>query len=159
MYFMAWIAGLALLTVLFSGIAERKVNPNQSPNARVANGVTEVVLKQNRKGHYVTTGTINGQEVVFLLDTGATDVSVPAHIAEKVNMSKGRPINVMTANGMITAYQSWIAEIGIDELLITDVDANINPAVKDDFILLGMSALKRLEFTQRGDTLTLRSYQ
>ena len=158
MYFAAWILGVALLTMLFSGVAERKINPNMSPDARMINGATEVVLKQNSQGHYVTTGTINGKTVTFLLDTGATDVSVPEHIAAEVDMRKGRPIQVMTANGVITAYQSWIAEVGIDDLLIQDVDANINPAVKDDFILLGMSALKKLEFTQRGDTLTLKSY-
>ncbi|MEL0036923.1 MAG: retropepsin-like aspartic protease, partial [Gammaproteobacteria bacterium] len=88
----------------------------------------------------------------------ATDVAVPAHIAANVDMRRGRPIQVMTANGITTAYQSWIAEVGIDELIIQDVDANINPAMTDDFILLGMSALKQLEFTQRGDTLTLKSY-
>ncbi len=158
MYFMAWIVGIALMTMLFSGVVERKVNPNYKPEARMINGATEVVLKQNRQGHYVTTGTINGKTVTFLLDTGATDVSVPEHIAEATDMRKGRPIQVMTANGVITAYQSWIAEVGIDDLIIQDVDANINPAVKDDFILLGMSALKKLEFTQRGDTLTLKSY-
>ena len=158
MYFAAWILGLALMTSLFSGVAERKINPNQSPNARVVDGATEVVLKQNRQGHYVTNGTINGKEVTFLLDTGATDVAVPAHIAERVNMRQGRPIQVMTANGIVTAYQSWIAEVGIDELIIQDVDANINPAMTDDFILLGMSALKQLEFTQRGNTLTLKRY-
>ena len=158
MYFAAWVLGLALMTSLFSGIAERKINPNQSPNARTAGGITEVTLKQNRQGHYVTTGTINGEAVIFLLDTGATDVAVPAHIAERVNMRQGRPIQAMTANGVVTVYQSWIAVVGIDDLIIQDVDANINPAMTDDFILLGMSALKQLEFTQRGDTLTLKRY-
>ncbi len=158
MYFAAWILGLALMTSLFSGVIEQKINPNQSPNARYVNGATEVVLKQNSQGHYVTNGTINGKNVTFLLDTGATDVAVPAHIAAKVDMRRGRPIQVMTANGITTAYQSWIAEVGIDDLIIQDVDANINPAMTDDFILLGMSALKQLEFTQRGDTLTLKSY-
>ena len=159
MYFVAWLLGIALLTMMFSGVEERRINPNMNPESISANGVTEVVLKQNRQGHYVTRGTINGQPVVFLLDTGATDVSVPEHIAASVGMKKGRDIRMSTANGVITAYESWISEVGIDNLIISDVDANINPAVKDDFILLGMSALKKVEFTQQGDTLTIRSYQ
>lgn len=158
MYVIAWLFGIGLLTVMFSGVEERRINPNQNPEARTANGVTEVVLKQNRQGHYVTRGTINGQPVTFLLDTGATDVSVPEHIAASVGMQRGKSIRMSTANGVITAYQSWIAEVGIDKLIITDVDANINPAVKEDFILLGMSALKKVEFTQQGDTLTIRNY-
>ncbi|EGG98411.1 hypothetical protein imdm_38 [gamma proteobacterium IMCC2047] len=37
------------------------------------------------------------------------------------------------------------------------MNASINPGM-DDFILLGMSALKQIELTQRGDTLTLRYF-
>ena len=159
MYAVAWLLGIALLTVFFSGHEEKRINPNQNPESRLKNGVTEVVLQQNRQGHYVTNGTINGEEVVFLLDTGATEVSIPLHIAEKIGLKKGRGIPISTANGTIKVYQSWIRELGIGDILLSDVDANINPEVADDFILLGMSALKQLEFTQRGETLTLRAYR
>ena len=159
MYVLAWIFAIALLTMFFSGHEKRRINPNQNPESRVLNGNTEVVLQQNRQGHYVTNGTINGVEVTFLLDTGATDVSIPEHIADKIGLKKGRAIPISTANGTIRAYQSWISRLGIGEMIIEDVDANINPEVRDDFILLGMSALKKIEFTQRDGTLTLRNYQ
>ena len=158
MYTLAWLFGIGLLTLYFSGHEEKKLNPNQNPQTSVENGVTEVVLHQNRQGHYVTNGTINGQEVVFLLDTGATDVSIPAHIANKIGLKLGRGIPISTANGTIKVYQSWINELSIGEIVLTDVDANINPEVKDNFILLGMSALKKIEFTQRDNQLTLRAY-
>ena len=159
MYAVAWLFGLALLTMFFSGHEKRKVNPNQNPDTSMQNGVAEVVLQQNRQGHYVTNGTINGHKVVFLLDTGATDVSIPAHIADDIGLKRGRGVQVSTANGTIKVYQSWLQEVGIGEILLTNVDANINPGMKDDFILLGMSALKHLEFAQRGRTLTLKTYQ
>ncbi len=159
MYAMAWLFAIALLTLFFSGHEKRRINPNQNPESRVLNGNAEVILQQNRQGHYVTNGTINGVEVIFLLDTGATDVSIPEHIADKIGLKKGRAIPISTANGTIRAYQSWISALGIGEIIIEDVDANINPEVRDDFILLGMSALKKLEFTQRDGTLTLRNYQ
>jgi len=158
MYTAAWIFAIGLLTIFFSDFEERKVNPNRNPESRNSNGVQEVVLKQNRQGHYVTSGTINGQTVIFLLDTGATDVSIPEHIANQIGLKKGRSIPISTANGTIRVYQSWIKEITIGDIRLTDVDANINPEVNDDFILLGMSALKDLEFTQRNNTLTLKTY-
>jgi len=158
MYYIAWFFGIGLLTLFFSDVEHSKVNPNRNPNSLSQQGVAEVVLEQNRQGHYVTTGTINGQEVVFLLDTGATDVSVPLHIAEKLGLSKGRSIPISTANGTISVYQSWIGELTIGKLLIRDVDANINPGMQENFILLGMSALKDLEFTQRNNQLTIRNY-
>jgi len=36
------------------------------------------------------------------------------------------------------------------------VRGHLNPGMRDNQVLLGMSVLKQLEFTQRGDTLTLR---
>lgn len=159
MYSIAWLFAIALMTVYFSDFEEQKINPNQNPTSNNNNGVIEVVLHQNRQGHYVTNGTINNVEVTFLLDTGATDVSIPEHIARKIGLQTGRSIPISTANGTVTVYQSWINELAIGDILLRDVDANINPAFKDDFILLGMSALKKVEFTQRDDKLTLRTYQ
>jgi len=159
MYTIAWLFGIGLLTLYFADHQEKRVNPNQNPESRSNNGVEEVLLQQNRHGHYVTNGTINGVTVTFLLDTGATDVSIPAHIADKIGLKRGRAIPISTANGNIRVYQSWVEQLGIGSIKLYDIDANINPEMKEDFILLGMSALKKLEFTQRDDALTLRSYQ
>ena len=161
MYTIAWLLGIGLLTLFFSGHEEKRhmqrINPNQNPDSSIQDGQAQVVLKQNRQGHYVTNGTINGKEVTFLLDTGATDVSIPAHIADSIDLKRGRSIPISTANGNIKVYQSWVKELGIGDIILEDVDANINPEMRDDFILLGMSALTKLEFTQRGNTLTLRT--
>ena len=158
MYTIAWLLGIGLLTLFFSDFEQRKVNPNQNPNSQSHNGITEVVLEQNRQGHYVTNGTINGKDVIFLLDTGATDVSIPLHIAEQLGLKKGQAVRMSTANGTVQGYQSWIEELSVGDILLRDIDANINPGMKDNFILLGMSALKDLEFTQRDKQLTLKTY-
>jgi len=72
MIFSAWILALVLLMAYFNYFMEKEQNPNQSVYSRVdESGVTEVVLKRNRYGHYVTSGKINGVDVRFLLDTGA----------------------------------------------------------------------------------------
>jgi aspartyl protease family protein len=158
MYTIAWLLAVGLLTLFFSDFEQRKVNPNQNPNSQSYNGITEVVLEQNRQGHYVTNGTINGKDVIFLVDTGATDVSIPQHIAEKLGLQKGQAVQMNTANGAVKGYQSWIEELSVGEIKLNDIDANINPGMNDNFILLGMSALKDLEFTQRDNRLTLKAY-
>jgi len=117
------------------------------------------VLKRNRQGHYVTTGYINGSPLEFLLDTGATDISIPAHIADKLGLKKLYPIEISTANGIAKAYGTKLKSARIGKIVLRDLKANINPNVDDDTVLLGMNFLKRIEFTQRGDTLILKQYK
>lgn len=157
MLILAWVAGLGLLTLIFDDQLARQFNPNQQPDSTVTASGVEVRLKQNRMGHYVTGGSINGQPVVFLLDTGATDVSIPFHLAEQLNLIPGRKQRVRTANGNIHVAQTTLSRLEIGDITLLDVEANLNPGMQDNEILLGMSALKQLEFSQKGDWLVLRS--
>jgi aspartyl protease family protein len=153
----AWILALTLLTFLFSGFLDRQRNPNQQLVSRISeDGIPEVALKRNRYGHYLATGHINGQPVRFLLDTGASDVVIPGPLAEQLKLRRGLPVAYQTANGTITGYRTLLDSVGLGPLHLKQVPASINPYFQSDDILLGMSVLKHLEFTQRGDTLTLR---
>ncbi len=153
----AWIMGLALLTLFFNNYLENQRNPNQEVHSVVGtDGVREVSLKRNPFGHYLANGTINGRSVEFMIDTGASDVSIPAGLARRLALKQGRPAQYQTANGMITAYQTTIEELTLGDILLTNVPASISPGTQGLAILMGMSALKRIEFTQKGDTLILR---
>ena len=157
MLIVAWIIGLGLLTLLFDDQLAKQFNPNAKPISSSNQGVQEVRLKQNRAGHYVSGGAINGQPVVFLLDTGATHVSVPMHLAEQLNLQKGRASWVQTANGRVQVAQTNILRLSIGDIQLDNVRANLNPGFKNNEILLGMSALKQLEFTQKGEWLILKN--
>ena len=152
----AFILGMIMLTRFFSGVEESRRNPNAAPDSRVQAGRIEVPLQQNRQGHYMVRGLINGREVEFLLDTGATDVVVPEPVARRLNLPYGRRGRAMTANGAITIFATHIDELQIGKIRLYDIDASINPAMGPGAILLGMSALGRIEFSQSGNTLTLR---
>jgi aspartyl protease family protein len=144
------------LTLVFDEQLAEQFNPNSQPISSQTAGAIEVRLKQNRGGHYMATGGINGESVLFLLDTGATQVSVPMHLAEQLGLQKGRGSWVQTANGRVQVAQTRIASLTIGDIELTDVAAHLNPGMQDNKILLGMSALKQLEFTQRGEWLSLR---
>lgn len=149
-----------LLLVLFYWFFEDKlmeqINPNRSPESYQVGSEQVLVLKRNRYGHYVTSGFINGKPVVFMLDTGATKVAVPSEVAQRVGLSSGAPIRVSTANGTATAYQTRIGALRIGELEMYDVSASIIPGMKGEQILLGMSVLKQVNFSQVGDELTIK---
>ncbi|WP_340678302.1 TIGR02281 family clan AA aspartic protease [Paraglaciecola sp.] len=162
MLIIAWIAGLGLLTLVFDEQLTEQFNPNRSPVSATSQGVNsqqiiEVKLQQNRGGHYVISGQVNHQPVVFMLDTGATHVSVPRHMAQRLNLRAGTMYPVQTANGIIQVAQTTIEQLSIGDIQLFNVAASINPNDQSDEILLGMSALKRLEFTQKGKWLILRN--
>jgi len=154
-----WLLIFVLLGLFFSNILDKQNNPNQTVNTRILdNNVRELVLKRNRQGHYVATGKINNQPVVFMLDTGATDVSIPLNIARRLGLEPGPAATYQTANGLVQVSLTRLQSISLGDIRLTNIRATINPGYKSDQILLGMSFLKHLEFSQRGDTLTLRQY-
>ncbi len=152
-----WILFLGLLFYFFEDVIDRKLNPNQNVSTLyISDNIREVTLQRNNQGHYVTDGQINGQQVVFMLDTGATGVAVPEHLAARLGLKRGMRIELQTANGRATGYMTNIKNIGVGEIKLGDISAVINPNDDTDIILLGMSFLKQIEFTQRGDVLILR---
>ncbi|MCF6209401.1 MAG: TIGR02281 family clan AA aspartic protease [Gammaproteobacteria bacterium] len=154
-----WIVLLGLLTLFFQDWDEQQRNPNQNPQTRTsADGVRELVLTRNRAGHYVASGSINGEPVVFMLDTGATDVAIPGPVAKRLRLRQGKAVIYQTANGPVKAYATVLDDVSLDDISLQGVRASINPAMRQQAVLLGMSFLKHLEFTQRGNTLTLRQY-
>lgn len=156
----AWIIALALLTWAFSLWETFQFNPNQQPTSSSTQSYNEIVLQRNRFNHYVLNGQINGATVTFLLDTGASDVVVPAPLAQSLGLRRGREGLASTANGIITIYDTSIDSLQMGSIVLNDVNASINPAMQShESILLGMSALKDVEFTQRGDELTIRQFR
>jgi len=157
MIVVAWLLVLGLLTLFFNNILDNQHNPNRELTVQYhQDGSQEVVLQRNYTGHYIAPGTINNTPVVFFLDTGATVVSVPEKLATQLQLERGAPMQVATANGTVTAYSTKLNKITLGHIELYGIRASINPQMQDDEILLGMSFLKKLEFTQRGDTLILR---
>ncbi|KSR38915.1 retropepsin-like aspartic protease family protein [Pseudomonas aeruginosa] len=156
MLVLAWIAGLALATRYFGLWEDRQRNPNQTPQSIHGDGYVELRLASSRQGHYLLNGQVNGEAVTFLLDTGATQVAVPQALAERLALERGAPITLSTANGRATGWRTRLDRLQLGDIRLSGVAALIVPGMDGDEVLLGMSALKQLEFTQRDGTLVLR---
>ena len=151
-----FVLGILLLTFMFDGILENDRNPNSNPNSHTnAFGANEVILQSNRQGQYVLTGSINNVTAEFILDTGATDVVIPEGLARASGLEYGYQRQAMTANGLVNIYTTRVKELRLGAITLVDVRASINPAMHESMVLLGMSALRQVEFVQQGTQLTL----
>ena len=153
---LAWAAALFLATRYFGEWEDRQENPNTVVTSQRGDGYIEVQLVGNRQGHFVSTGKINDQAVQFLLDTGATDVAIPGKVADTLQLQRGAPVWVSTANGRSQGFRTSIERLQLGDIVLNNVRALVAPGLDGEQVLLGMSAMKQLEFTQRGGNLLLR---
>ena len=157
MLILSFTIGLILLTMGFDTLLHEQINPNRNPESKeLLSGIREVTLRRNLQGHYIADGTINGVPVTFLVDTGATDVAIPESIATLANLKKGNIRLAATANGSVNVYSTKLNSLTLGNISLQNIAASITPTMFNDTILLGMSALKEINFSQVGTTLTLR---
>ncbi len=153
---LAWIIFLAMLLIMFDRLLSERNNPNQNIVTTVNGYQKEIVLQRNTYGHYVSNGSINSHQVVFLLDTGASDIAIPESVAKKIGLEKGRDIVIKTANGNAKAYRTRLESVAIGELRLYDLNATILTNISGGEVLLGMNFLKHFEIIQKGSSLTIR---
>lgn len=115
----------------------------------------KVTLGRDSRGNYSGIGAINGKNVNFLVDTGASAVSVPEKIARQIGLKKGAPLSMATAGGVVVNYATTLDSLSIGQIEIKKVMAVINPEMQEDFVLLGMTALALLHFSQQDGRLVL----
>lgn len=152
----AWV----LLLVFGSFFAQKwldKRNRGQIPaNISGTDGRLSVELKADQLGHYVVLAQVNDQPVTFLVDTGASGVSIPGEIAKNLGLEPGLAYPVSTANGTITVKSTRLEHLSIGKIGLENVRASINPAMEGDVGLLGMTFLRHFELIQRDGYLTIR---
>lgn len=148
LWLLAWLSLLGLLTLYFYPSAKPKVT---------ASG--ELLLKADASGHYRLEGAINGQPVQLLLDTGATLVTIPSQVANRLGLTPTGLSRVKTAAGEIQVQTSRVESLVMGPLTLYDLSVFINPAADGEEILVGMNALGRLELRQKERQLLLRPLQ
>lgn len=115
-----------------------------------------VTLTPDRNGHFVSSGSVNGASVRFLVDTGATGVSMSVEDARRagINYLAGTPGYSQTANGIAPIYKVKLANVRLGDISLNDIDGVVHDTALP-VVLLGMSFLGRLEMRREGESLTL----
>ncbi len=116
-----------------------------------------VVLTPDKNGHFVSSGSINGASVRFLVDTGATMVSMSVEDARRagVNYLAGERGYSQTANGVTPVYKVKLGQVTLGDITLRDIDGAVQENSALPVVLLGMSFLGKLEMRREGNSLTL----
>ena len=116
-----------------------------------------LVLRQQGNGHYMVNGAVNGKPLNFIVDTGASAISLPRDFAYMANMSCTEQIKVQTANGSSSACMGIISKLKIGPYLLRDVPAFMAPNLNQP--LLGMNVLQRFRIEQDNGEMRLTPKQ
>ena len=116
-----------------------------------------VTLYGDNAGHHYTEGQINGVTLKFLVDTGSSVITLNAGDAKYagIDYKKGKKIETQTANGIANGYYVVLNTLKLGGLVLNQVDAVVLDGGSPPFVLLGMSALNRVEMKSEGIALTL----
>ncbi|MEO6855908.1 MAG: retropepsin-like aspartic protease, partial [Rhodoferax sp.] len=101
-------------------------------------------------------GKINGQAMQFVVDTGATAVSLGVNEAERmgINYKNGEQVRMSTANGNSVGWRVRLASVRIGDVELPGVEAIITPASMP-YVLLGNSFLTQFQMTRINDQMVL----
>ena len=116
----------------------------------------QIVLSAGPGGHFTTNGAINGQATQFLVDTGATSISISQVEAERMGLRfrEGRRLMTQTANGAVPAYQVQLGSVRVGDVEVRNVDAIVIPG-QMSHVLLGNSYLNRFQMRRDNESLSL----
>ncbi|HXZ95963.1 MAG TPA: TIGR02281 family clan AA aspartic protease [Burkholderiales bacterium] len=118
---------------------------------------SSVTLTADSSGHFITEGSINGATVKFIIDTGATMISLNSSEARRIGLNylKGERGLVSTANGLVPVYKVRLDNVKIGDISLSNVDAFVQEGDSLPMVLMGMSFLNRVEMKREGSQMTL----
>jgi len=121
-------------------------------------GLQRATLVADAKGHFFTTAVVNGVSMPFMVDTGATMVTLSSGHAKAAGIAytSGERGMMQTANGITVAYKVKLDTVRLGDITLNNVDGVVLENQQlGRFGLLGLSFLNRTEMRRDGDSMTL----
>jgi aspartyl protease family protein len=121
----------------------------------MANGGAQIVVPVARDGHFYLEGAVNGTPITFLVDTGASYVSIGSDLAARANLPEGIAGFFGTANGRVEGRIVRSQTVKADVFEVSGITVAVMPA-RSEFGLLGQNFLRHFTVSQSDGELILR---
>lgn len=119
-----------------------------------------LTISKGAAGHYWVTGSVNGNSVPFMVDTGATTIAMNAAQARRLGLdfkNKGTPVMVSTASGTEQAWRVYLNSVKLGAIEVLGVDAMVLDSQFPQDVLLGMSFLSRVSWREEQGALIVEA--
>lgn len=154
LFLFAWIA----IAIVAYFAMQAFTAPKIARESGDANNSGEIVIPRSRDGHYYVEGSVNGRPMTFMVDTGASTVSVDTRTAQAASMPSGYSATFNTASGVTQGEMVPKQRVTVGGFRIEDISVAVIPRL-GEIGLLGQNVLRHLDVTQSGDRMILRSKQ
>jgi aspartyl protease family protein len=147
-----WLVVIGLLYLVATQVLKPK------PATVTATG--DLVIPKARDGHYYAEGTVGGKPVMFMVDTGASTVTVSEVLANAAALGAGVPTTFQTANGAMQGRIVNGVPVTLGPFSVSSVRVGVGlVGGEPDAALLGQNFLGKFDILMAGDKLTLRPKQ
>tara|TARA_B100000929_G_C15451253_1_gene401257 strand:+ start:423 stop:1145 length:723 start_codon:yes stop_codon:yes gene_type:complete len=162
-YLALWTIVLLVLAYGYTAWRTNSINPYHlvgalAPQRDSAGLMGKAQFFANNNGEFLVTGLVNDVEILFLVDTGASDVVLTTHDAQRVGMIPDDMVFsrlYRTANGTVYGAPVRLSAVTVGGVRVKNVRASVSGGSLHRS-LLGMSYLSRIsEFSVRDQVLTL----
>lgn len=119
----------------------------------------EVAVQRNGQGQYRIAGSVNGHQLMFMVDTGANVVALSGAEAARLGIDfrrEGERVPVQTAGGLVGAWSVTLDRVEVSGILVRNVPATVIEGPHPSPALLGMSWLTRVGIREEGGVMYLR---
>jgi len=112
-----------------------------------------LILKQRGNGQYFLEAMVNDRTLTFLVDTGASGISLPLSFALSANIICRNKIYMQTANGVAEACTAVIPKLKFGPFMLADVPAVISRNLGQP--LFGMNVLQKFKVEQNNGEMRI----
>ena len=155
---LAWVAIFGIFFMIFAfrgefiGLGQRL---KAEALGTAVESEAEIRIPMAEDGHFWASGTVNGQTVRFLVDSGASTTTIAADVARSAGIEPRGQGYIETANGRAQVGRGYANELKVSSIERTDFPLLINS--NDDTSVLGMNFLSSLSsWRVEGTYLVLR---